>query len=71
MKRFPWILAITHAVIASLAFGLAMPPLHTDIFPLIVAMVDHSGSVLASWLSDVLRATGIIDALIYVVVGST
>jgi hypothetical protein len=69
-KQLPWILAITHAVLASLAFGLAMSPLHADIFPLIVAMVDLPASVLASWLSDVLRATGIIDALIGVVVGS-
>jgi hypothetical protein len=70
MKKLPWIFALTHAVLALMAFGVTMPPLHWDIFPIILAMVDIPASWLAAWLSDLVNGSIVFDCMIYIVFGS-
>jgi hypothetical protein len=70
MKKLPLYLAITHALLASLAFGFAMSSLHWDVFPRLIAIIDLPASLLASWLCDLLESTMLIEAFIYVVIGS-
>jgi hypothetical protein len=70
MKRLPLTLAIVHAIVATIAFALAMSPLHGDIFPVLLSIVEFPASTLASWLSELLKATPLIDAAIYVIIGS-
>jgi hypothetical protein len=60
----------SHAVLASLAFAVSMPPLHWDIYPLIIVMVDYPASLLAGRLSDLANGNQAIDCLIYVIIGS-
>jgi hypothetical protein len=78
MKRLPWILCIAHAVLALSVFALAIAlPSRFASLPVLISILDYPASLLASSVSDLLgdslglTATAVVDAVVYVVIGST
>ena len=75
MKELPWFLAIVHAAIALLIFGIAATSEASAGLPILIVLLDYPASLLAQWLTELLPNLGqtlenVIDAVVYTIVGS-